>query len=45
MCMRLTKMLKNILLTGCLQLAQVTERQSGHTNRFCLGLAMNPDEH
>lgn len=33
------------LLTGRLQLAHVTERQSGQIKRFCLGFAINPDEH
>lgn len=34
-----------IKLTGLLQLAQVTDLQSGHISLFCLGCAMKPEEH
>ena len=35
----------SLILTGRLQDAHVTERQSGQTNLFWRGFAINPEEH
>jgi len=35
----------SLILTGRLQNAHVTERQSGQTNLFWRGFAINPEEH
>lgn len=38
-------MILSIVLTGLLQNAHVTERQSGQISLFWRGFAINPDEH